>query len=146
MGRDSKRWRTTIDVVTTFARTPCIFVISTGFVVRKTRNARSPTPEMMIVPASNCWTDIIMFWPLSWLLHPLGVLPANMVRLSVVRIRPLRIRRGTSRTQEPPAPRKKVGYHAPAVAPPANLKDLRGVVDRPADRIVLEMDCAVREI
>src|SRR6059036_2455028 len=54
-------------VFTTFARTPCIFVISTGFVVRNTRNARSPTPEMMIVPASNCWTDIIMFWPLSWL-------------------------------------------------------------------------------
>src|SRR5438552_12406853 len=67
IGRDSNKWRTTIDVLTTFARTPCIFVISTGFVVRKTRNARSPTPEMMIVPASNCWTDIIMFCPLSWL-------------------------------------------------------------------------------
>src|SRR2546425_153761 len=65
IGRDSKRWRTTIEVLRTFARTPCIFVISTDFVVRKTRNARSPTPEMMIVPASNCWTDIIMFCPLS---------------------------------------------------------------------------------
>src|SRR3989441_4890143 len=61
IGRDSKRWRTTIDVLRTFARSPCIFVISTGFVVRKTRYALSSTPEMMIVPASKCWTELILF-------------------------------------------------------------------------------------
>ena len=58
-------WRTPRAVVTTLARAPYLFVTSTGLVVKKTRTARSPTPLMIPVPASNCSTDIIMFCPLS---------------------------------------------------------------------------------
>src|SRR2546428_7587105 len=64
--RSSRRCFITIETVSTAFSTPCIFVTSSGFVVRKVRNALSPTPEMMIVPVSYCWMLIIMFWPLSW--------------------------------------------------------------------------------
>src|SRR2546426_6853445 len=52
--RSSRRCFITIETVSTAFSTPCIFVTSSGFVVRKVRNALSPTPEMMIVPVSYC--------------------------------------------------------------------------------------------
>ena len=65
--RCSNRCFITEETFSTLFSTPCMFDTSRGFVVRNVRNALSPTPEMMIVPTSYCWTLSIMFWPLSWL-------------------------------------------------------------------------------
>src|SRR6266540_6244041 len=61
----SSRCFITDETFSTFFRSPSIAGISRGFAARNTRNALSPTPLMMIVPTSYCWTLSFRFWELS---------------------------------------------------------------------------------
>src|SRR6266571_7900524 len=79
-------------------------------------------------------------------LHRLGGLDRLIERLDVASALLLGDPRRTRSDHDAHAAREQVRVHALAVVHAAHLEELHGAVERPADRIVLEMDCAVREI